>query len=168
MSRIGFFRFFNIFGLFCWKKGYRTRWKNSLLVYIIQYNPRGTKRTSWDFSDLNSRFDTLLIVHFRVHGLDFQTSFKHDFDIIRREHVPFSNDHDIPYLSHRFRWFYSLSIRWFPISFILSSLFESNNQRNCVAISWSSPSDSSQFRRLFLKIESQNSSRHSQSHLEFF
>jgi hypothetical protein len=59
------------------------------------------------FSDLNSRFDTLLIVHFRVHALDFQTASRHDFDIICRENLPsiadriialrLSNDHDTPY-----------------------------------------------------------------------
>jgi hypothetical protein len=40
------------------------------------------------FSHLNSRFNNLLIIHFQTHGLDFQSTFKCDFDIICQQNLP--------------------------------------------------------------------------------
>ncbi|CAF3340462.1 unnamed protein product [Rotaria sp. Silwood2] len=58
------------------------------------------------FSDLNYRFNTLLIIHFRSHGLDFRSVSKFHFDGICRKHLPsmidriialrLSDDHDTP------------------------------------------------------------------------
>ena len=44
------------------------------------------------FSHLNSRFNNLLIIHFRTHGLDFQSIFASDFDIICQQHLPLLAD----------------------------------------------------------------------------
>ncbi|CAF3294080.1 unnamed protein product [Rotaria socialis] len=40
------------------------------------------------FYGLNRRFDTLLLEHFRIHGLDFRSISQHDFDTICRHHLP--------------------------------------------------------------------------------
>ncbi|CAM4797766.1 unnamed protein product [Rotaria magnacalcarata] len=40
------------------------------------------------FYGLNRRFDTLLLEHFRIHGLDFRSISQHDFDTICRYHLP--------------------------------------------------------------------------------
>ena len=69
------------------------------------------------FSHLNYRFDTLLIIHFKSHSLDFRSVSKFDFDVTCRQHLPsmidriialrLSDDHDTPdqidlFFSHGF------------------------------------------------------------------
>ncbi|CAF3143152.1 unnamed protein product [Rotaria sp. Silwood2] len=44
------------------------------------------------FYDLNSRFNRLLIVHFRIHIFDFHLTSKHDFDLICRQYLPLITD----------------------------------------------------------------------------
>ncbi|CAF3332617.1 unnamed protein product [Rotaria sp. Silwood2] len=44
------------------------------------------------FSNLNSRFNNLLITHFRTHGLDFRSISKHDFDTVCEQNLPWIAD----------------------------------------------------------------------------
>ncbi|CAF1173140.1 unnamed protein product [Rotaria sordida] len=40
------------------------------------------------FSNLNSRFNNLLIIHFRTHGLDLRSISKHEFDTLCQQNLP--------------------------------------------------------------------------------
>jgi hypothetical protein len=44
------------------------------------------------FYGLNSRFDTLLIVHFRTHSFHFKSVSKHDFYLTCRQYLPLITD----------------------------------------------------------------------------
>ncbi|CAF1373660.1 unnamed protein product [Rotaria magnacalcarata] len=64
------------------------------------------------FGDLNTRFNTLLLVHFSPYQLDFRSVSKYDFDLICQRYLPlidnrvikicFSNDVETPFLYHHF------------------------------------------------------------------
>ncbi|CAF2767887.1 unnamed protein product [Rotaria sp. Silwood2] len=45
------------------------------------------------FSNLNSRFNNLLIIHFRTHGLDLRTISKHDFNTLCQQNLPWIAKH---------------------------------------------------------------------------
>ncbi|CAF3986983.1 unnamed protein product [Rotaria sordida] len=53
------------------------------------------------FHDLNSRIDSLLLIHFRTHGLDFRSILKHDFLIICRHLSIVANQIHSLYLSEK-------------------------------------------------------------------
>jgi hypothetical protein len=58
---------------------------NELLLEIFVYLKSADVLRS--FSHLNSRFNNLLITHFRTNGLDFRSISKHDFDTICQENL---------------------------------------------------------------------------------
>ncbi|CAF4721268.1 unnamed protein product [Rotaria sp. Silwood1] len=45
------------------------------------------------FSHLNTRFNDLLIIHFRTHGLDFRSISKHNFDAVCQQNLSLIADH---------------------------------------------------------------------------
>src|ERR1700722_3644762 len=53
------------------------------------------------FHGLNSRFDSLLLGHFRTHGLDFRSISKHAFNTICRHLSSISNQITSLYLSEK-------------------------------------------------------------------
>jgi hypothetical protein len=63
---------------------------NELLLTLFEFLT--TAHLLRGFRGLNVRFDTLIISHFRMHGIDFQSVSKHDFDIVCREHLPSISD----------------------------------------------------------------------------
>ncbi|CAF3041796.1 unnamed protein product [Rotaria socialis] len=88
---------------------------NELLLDIFEYLK--SVHLLQAFSHLNSRFNNLVVIHFRTHGLDLQSISKHDFDTICQQNLPLiadrisglrlSDDDDTPnqidlFLSHSF------------------------------------------------------------------
>jgi hypothetical protein len=59
---------------------------NELLLELFEYQPVADLFRA--FQGLNSRFNSLLFVHFRRYHLDFRSVSKRDFDIVCREYVP--------------------------------------------------------------------------------
>ena len=67
------------------------RLADDVLYEVFEY--LGGISTLRPFSLLNSRFDVLLIIHFRNHPLDFYGSSKYDFDLVCREKLPSMVEH---------------------------------------------------------------------------
>ncbi|CAF4106777.1 unnamed protein product, partial [Adineta steineri] len=91
---------------------------NDVLLDFFEYLPSVELLQS--FSHLNYRFNSLLISHFRTHGLNMQSISKDNFDIICREHLPFiapylnglrlSDDDDTPHqIDNLFSYSFSLN-----------------------------------------------------------
>ncbi|CAF1056747.1 unnamed protein product [Rotaria sordida] len=59
---------------------------NELLLNIFKYLK--SIHLLQAFSNLNSRFNNLLIIHFQTHGLDFRSISKHDFNIVCQQNLP--------------------------------------------------------------------------------
>ncbi|CAF1062572.1 unnamed protein product [Rotaria sp. Silwood1] len=66
---------------------------NKLLLDIFEYFK--SIHLLQAFSNLNSRFNNLLIIHFRTHTLDLRSISKHEFDTLCQQNLPWIANHII-------------------------------------------------------------------------
>ncbi|CAF2746096.1 unnamed protein product [Rotaria sp. Silwood2] len=72
---------------------------NELLIDIFEF--LSCAHLLHAFHGLNARFDSLLLDHFRTHGLDFRSILKHDFNVICRHLYVIANQITSLYLSEK-------------------------------------------------------------------